>query len=172
MIRHFLFFIAITMLAAMSCRSRISADQLIQTQVDSSITINPSATGLAAILSMKDTFTAEEPIELHFAVSNPADSAQRFCKWHTPFEPFISMYLEITDENDQKVSYKGAMAKRIMPPPANAYISVPAGDTVATTIELSKGYVIKEPGTYRVEYRGQNMSGIETANDVTFVLKK
>ncbi len=170
MIRYYLFFTFAVMLVMLSCRSRKSSDQLIKTQVDSSITVEGIATDLKATLSMKDKISASEPIELKFTVSNATDSTQRFCKWHTPFEPFLSMYLEITDSNRKEVAYIGAMAKRIMPPPADAYISVPAGNLVSATVDLSKGYAITEPGTYHVRFRGQQMSGLQTANELKFVL--
>lgn len=170
MIRYHLFFLAVMLLFMPACRSRVSTDQSAQIQTDPIASGTKSAMGLAANLSMKDTIRVGGLIELSFTVTNSGDSIQRFCKWHTPFEPFISKYLEITDHNGKEVSYIGAMAKRVMPPPASAYTTVPPGETVTTTVDLSKGYALKEPGTYHVVYIGQGMSEIKTANEATFVL--
>jgi len=170
--KYYPFYLLLGALASFSCRSRIATQQLIQSHVDSTITLEESATGLKAALSMNDSIASGSPLELSFAVINPSDSVQRFCKWHTPFEPFLSMYLDLKDDKGKPVAYIGAMAKRIMPPPADAYLSIPAGDTVRTLIDLRKGYDIKEPGTYHLVYRGQAMSGIETANELDFVVVK
>lgn len=160
MIRQNLCLLLFICLSAVACRSRMSQNQV------------AGDDGLTAILSVKEPVSVGQAITLTFTVKNPADSAQQFCKWHTPFEPFISKYLDITDNDGKEVLYPGAMAKRIMPPPSDAYITVPAGDSVTTTVDLAKGYALKDAAIYHIKYNGQDMSGIKTANEVSFVLAK
>jgi len=92
----------------------------------------------------------------------------QFCKWHTPFEPLMSKYLDVTDENGTEVDYKGAMAKRMMPPPASSYIEVKSGDSLAVTVDVLKAYAITKPAKYTIKYSGQNMSGLVVKDSVVF----
>lgn len=128
--------------------------------------------GLFAKMSVKDTVKAGELVELKFTVYNNADTAQRFCKWHSPFEPFISKYLDIKSASGEEVNYKGAMAKRMMPPPASSYIAVNSKDSVSTQVDLLKGYDISKPGRYSITYVGQNMSGLVVKDSISFVYAK
>lgn len=129
---------------------------------------DPLEKELFAKISVKDIVATGEPVELTFTVYNRADTAQRFCKWHTPFEPFISKYLEIKSASGEEVNYKGAMAKRVMPPPADSYIEVKSKDSVTTRVDLLKGYDFMDSGEYTVVYTGQNMSGLIVTDSVAF----
>jgi len=124
---------------------------------------------LYARMQIRDTIKAGDFIELKFTVYNDADSARRFCKWHTPFEPPLSKYLEIKDENGEEVAYQGAMAKRIMPPPASSYIMVKARDTASSVADLFKAYAFKKPSKYTIVYTAENISGLEVKDSVSFV---
>lgn len=124
---------------------------------------------LFAKMSMKDTVKAGEPVELKFTVYNNADTAQHFCKWHSPFEPFISKYLDIKSASGEEVNYKGAMAKRVMPAPPSSYITVNPKDSVSTIVDLLKGYDISKPGQYSINYVGQNMSGLIVKDSISFL---
>lgn len=128
--------------------------------------------GLFAKMTMKDTIKAGELVELKFTVYNNADTTQRFCKWHTPFEPFISKYLDIKSDSGEEINYKGAMAKRIMPPPADSYLSVNPKDSVANTVDLLKGYDIAKPARYTIKYVGQDMSGLTVQDSISFIYAK
>lgn len=110
-----------------------------------------------------------DSVMLSFTVYNNSDTVQRFCKWHTPFEPLLAKYLNVTDAAGNEASYLGAMAKRIMPPPASSYINVNPHDSVSTVFNLSKGYAVK-PGRYTVSYIGTNMSGLQPANELKILV--
>ena len=125
--------------------------------------------GLFAKMSMKDTVKLGELMELKFTVYNNADTAQHFCKWHTPFEPFISKYLDVKSESGEELNYKGAMAKRMMPAPASSYMAVNSKDSVSTSVDLLKGYDITKPAKYTITYVGQNMSGLIVKDSISFV---
>ncbi|RZK76565.1 MAG: protease [Pedobacter sp.] len=110
-------------------------------------------------------------IEMRFTVYNSSDKSQQFCKWHTPFEPPMSKYLDITDEEGVEAQYMGAMAKRIMPPPADSYITVKPGDSLSVKVDLSKIYRVEKAGRYVVRYVAQEMSGLSVKDSVTFALR-
>lgn len=131
-----------------------------------------TAKPLFATMKMKDQVNAGDSVKLKFTVYNNADSVQQFCKWHTPFEPLMSKYLDVKAENGEEPAYKGAMAKRIMPPPADSYIKVKPGDSLAVEVDLLKGYAITKPGKYSVSYNAQNMSGLVVKDSVVFVYGK
>jgi hypothetical protein len=123
-------------------------------------------------MQIKDTINVGDSLLLRFTVHNPADSAQHFCKWHTPFEPLLSKYLEVKNEAGTEADYRGAMAKRIMPPPASSYLKVNPKDSLTSTADLLKAFAITTPGKYTITYVGQNMSGLVSNQTVSFVYLK
>ncbi|KAA2242990.1 protease [Chitinophaga agrisoli] len=131
-----------------------------------------SAAVLETTMSVKSPIKGDGPIMLKFSVANPTDNPVRFCKWHTPFENFMASYLDITDSKGEAVQYRGAMAKRIMPPPADAYIVVSPKGSVEHEIDLRKGYGITAPGKYKVVYQASGMSGLTKVNELTFEVTK
>ena len=116
--------------------------------------------------------TSKDSVMLTFSVYNPTDSVQQFCKWHTPFEPLMSKYLDIKDENGNEASYKGAMAKRVSPPPADSYVKVSPKETLSTKTDLLLGYDLKQGHTYTLTYNSENMSGLVARDTVSFEYKK
>ncbi|RZL53941.1 MAG: protease [Pedobacter sp.] len=113
-----------------------------------------------------------DSVKIRFTVYNKTDSTRKFCKWHTPFEPLISKYLDITSDEGVEASYKGAMAKRIMPPPADSYIALKSGDSLVSEINILKGYDLSKPGKYTIKYNAENMSGIVVKDSITIALLK
>ncbi|WP_316739357.1 protease [Pedobacter aquatilis] len=143
--------------------------------IDSTNTIASVANqtdSLTAKMQIKDLIKNSEPVILKFSVVNHADTAKSFCKWHTPFEPFISKYLDITDDKGNDVAYKGAMAKRIMPPPADGYVSIAAKDSVSAEVDLLQAYDLKPGNKYTLSYNSSSISGISIASKLTFELEK
>ncbi|RZL17471.1 MAG: protease [Pedobacter sp.] len=129
---------------------------------------NITSAPLYAKMSIAPIIKAGEAIQIRFTVYNDADSVQQFCKWHTPFEPLLSKYLDITDEGGDEVLYKGAMAKRIMPPPLDSYVKVNPKDSLSVIVDLSKGYTITKPSIYKLNYNAQNMSGLIVKDTLSF----
>jgi len=126
---------------------------------------------LFATMKIKSSIKAGDSVKLRFTVYNPTDSVQQFCKWHTPFEPLMSKYLDVKDEKGNEVSYKGPMAKRIMPPPASSYIQVKAGDSLSVDVDVLKSYAITQPARYSINYNAQSMSGLLVRDSVVFSYK-
>jgi hypothetical protein len=129
-----------------------------------------SAEGLVTEMSVPATVKAGQPVMLKFTVYNKSGKELQFCKWHTPFEGFMSSFLDIQSSNNTEVLYRGVMAKRIMPPPAEAYIKVPAGKSVSVDIDLLKGYNLDTPASYKAVYQASGMSGLEKVNEVSFTV--
>jgi hypothetical protein len=67
---------------------------------------------LFAEMSIPNTVKFGDSVILRFTVKNTTDSVQRFCKWHTPFEPLMSKYLDVKNDKGEEMAYQGAMAKR------------------------------------------------------------
>ncbi len=125
---------------------------------------------LWAKMLIRPEFKLGDPLEMRFTIYNRSSESQQFCKWHTPFEPPMSKYLDITDERGAEVQYMGAMAKRIMPPPADSYITVKPGDSLSVKVDLSEIYRVEKAGRYVVRYVAQEMSGVSVKDSVTFAL--
>lgn len=125
--------------------------------------------GLYVTMRICDTIRTGQPLELLFMVKNTTDTTIRFLKWDTPFEPLVSKYLDIVDAKGHQMDYRGAMAKKMMPPPAESYITVPPGDSLSAVVNLLDAYAITEPSQYTLVYVGGNMSGLVARDSVTFV---
>jgi len=120
-------------------------------------------------LKINGNVATGEPLLLRFVVYNNTDSAKKFCIWHTPFEPLMSSYLSITNDKGEEAQYKGAMAKRVMPPPAASYTQVNPGDSLVANADLLKAYELKKGSSYKAVYTGGNMSGLASRDTVTFI---
>ena len=126
---------------------------------------------LVAEMSIPGNIKAGDSVLLKFTVKNYTDSVQRFCKWHTPFEPLLSKYLDVKNDKGEDVAYQGAMAKRMMPPPESSYMSLNPKDSISANVDLLKAYAIKTPGNYTVTYVGENMSGLKVKKSVSFIYR-
>ena len=122
-----------------------------------------------AVMKIKDSIKVGDSVLLHFTVFNNTDSVKKFLKWQTPFEPLMSKYLDVKNEQGEEVQYKGAMAKRMMPPPADAYLTLNPGDSLNVKVDLLKGYDITKPGKYSVAYTSEEISGLKVDRQVEFV---
>ncbi len=169
---YHLLLIALLSFSACNTNSRTAENNKQPDTTAKESTKDTAGTKLFATMQIKDTIKAGDAARLKFTVYNPADSVQQFCKWHTPFEPLLSKYLEVKNESGEEAAYLGAMARRVMPPPANSYIKVNAKDSLFTDVDLLKAYQITKPAKYTITYIGQNMSGVEVKQSVSFVYVK
>jgi hypothetical protein len=164
----------IALLALSSCgvhTSKTANEQQADTTKVQAVT-QSTEKALVAKMHIPDTLRSADSLLLTFTVRNPTADSLRFCKWHTPFEPLMSKYLDIKDVNGVEVNYKGAMARRIMPPPESSYIKLNAGDSLTVKVDLQKGYAIDKPGKYTISYAGQGVSGLVVKDSLTFVYAK
>jgi len=128
-------------------------------------------TQMTARMSISPVVKAGNEVELSFTVYNPSGKPQSFCKWHTPFEAPMSKYLDIKDDKGAEAPYQGAMAKRMMPPPADSYLEVKPGDSVNVKVNIAKSYLLDKPGNYSVHYNAQQISGLAVKDSITFQLQ-
>lgn len=129
---------------------------------------HPADTALLVTMTMKESIKPGDSLLLKFTVHNNTDSTKKFLKWQTPFEPLLSKYLDIKNENGEEVAYKGPMAKRMMPPPASAYLTLQPKDSLSATIDILKGYDLTKPGKYTVTYTSEDMSGLKVQQQASF----
>lgn len=142
------------------------------TTKDATTTAEASVQTLTAKLEIASVVKKSDSIGLRFTVYNNTGSPKKFCKWHTPFEPLMSKYLDVTDAEGTEAQYKGPMAKRAMPPPASSYITVPPKDSISVTVNLLQGYDINKASKYTVHYNAEQMSGLTATGNTTFVLSE
>jgi len=129
-------------------------------------------TCLVAVLDIDSVANLSDSLYMVFKVYNPTTDTLRFTQYHTPFEGFINNFLTITDETGEEVPYRGAMAKRIMPPPAETYCEVAPSETDSVRFSLIKGYAITKPGTYTIQYNAGNVSGMANGTPVQVRVEK
>lgn len=139
---------------------------------DTGSTTKNQGDSLYVVLKIKNVIKAGEKINLQFVVHNDQSTSKSFCKWHTPFEPLMSKYLDITDENGNEAAYKGPMAKRIMPPPTDSYLAVKPKDTLLADVDLLKAYLLEAGKKYTIVYNSSGISGLKATNKATFILQK
>lgn len=163
--------LAIALLALSSCGVRSGEKTSIDSTKSSTDTASISKT-LTAEMSIKDTIKVGDSVLLKFTVKNNKADTARFLKWHTPFEPLLSKYLDIINADGTEVNYKGAMAKRMMPPPADSYITLKANDSLSVTTDLLKAYAIDKPAKYTITYNSTGVSGLTVTKSVSFVYIK
>lgn len=125
---------------------------------------------LYASLASEDSYVLQDAIMITFTVTNPTDDTLKFTQYHTPFEGMISKFLTVTDSAGKEISYIGAMARRVMPPPADTYHTVAPGDTKSVSFDLKKGYKIEKAGPYTLQYEGENISGIASGKPIVITV--
>lgn len=125
---------------------------------------------LVTNMTIQQPVKTGEPVLVTFNVHNTSSKTLKFCKWHTPFEGFMNSIFDIKNSKGEEARYKGIMAKRVMPPPADAYIDVAPDKTVTATIDLLKAYDLSAPGKYTIEYQSSGISGLEKVNKGSFTI--
>lgn len=169
--------IALAILSVTACQQSETKQTTQDTAAVTTDTTSMTATGtskeaLEAVMTAPEKVKAGAPIPVKFTVTNNSGKELQFCKWHTPFEgKFMNSFFEITDSKGEAVQYKGIMAKRVSPPPADAYMQVPAKQSVSAEIDLLTGYNITAPGVYKVVYQGSGVSGLNEVNELTITVE-
>jgi hypothetical protein len=155
-----------------ACSSTKQTDAGSANKTDSIAPADTASQQLTAHMRIRPVFKESDSVMMTFTVYNTGKKDQTFCKWHTPFEPPMSKYLDVRDENGNEANYLGAMAKRIMPPPADSYLKVKAGDSLSVVADLRKSYQLTNPARYTIRYNSEGISGISVKDSVSFEIRK
>jgi hypothetical protein len=96
----------------------------------------------------------DEPLILHFSVTNLLAKQNIFLIWHTPFEGFRNEFLKIEHlDSGSEVPYEGPLASRVPPTRENgSYLEFGPSERRTATIDLRDAYTIRKPGHYRVTF--------------------
>ncbi len=125
---------------------------------------------LYASLTGEENYPLHDVIMIKFTVTNPTDDTLTFTQYHTPFEGMMSKFLTVKDSAGNEINYIGAMARRVMPPPADTYHTVAPGETKSVSFDLKKGYKIEKTGPYTLQYEGENISGIASGKPIVITI--
>lgn len=108
------------------------------------------------ITPAKDAFASDDSVMVNVAISNPNKNTIRILRWFTPFDGVKEDLFAVT-VNGKAVEYTGADYKRPAPQDKD-YITLKAGETLETTIDLADFYDFSESGYYQITY---NIEGLQ-----------
>ncbi len=116
--------------------------------------------------------STDDPVIMHFTVTNRLPKRNVFLIWHTPLEGFGNEFLDIIHvESGEAVQYEGMLASRAAPSRKNgSYIELDAGASRSTSIDLREAYTFTRPGTYRIAFRPLGGWGDGNPASTEFVL--
>jgi hypothetical protein len=125
-----------------------------------------------ALRMERSELSADDPLIMHFTVTNLLPKTNVFLIWHTPLEGFRNEFLDIVHvESGEVVEYEGILASRTAPSRENgSFIELAAGGSRSTTIDLRGAYTFTRPGTYRVAFRRLGGWDDENPASTEFVL--
>lgn len=109
--------------------------------------------GAVASLSTKSGktfFGATEDVILQVSITNPNDYTIRILKWFTPLEGVQEPLFTVLRDGTP-VTYLGPIYKRAAPTEQD-YITLSAGESLNTEVNLSTYYDLSTPGNYEISY--------------------
>lgn len=124
------------------------------------------AAGLVVTLEAEPSYGPDEPVTLRFRVRNPGFGNRVFCLYHTPFEGFRNDIFRLQDGEGREMDYRGCMARRVAPG-LEDFVQLTPGQETSTEVDLREGYPLG-PGTYRVAFTGNGVSGLPASPAVEF----
>lgn len=139
----------------------------------------PSAANLQASLSARDSYGADDPVEVKLTVSNPGRAHQNFCRYHTPFEGIQNDIFALTGPSGT-LPYTGIMRKRAPAGPDDEVTLAPAGGgeglgwafkQCEATVDLRDGYGKLPPGEYTLQFKGGDVSRLPASETISFVIQ-
>jgi hypothetical protein len=117
---------------------------------------------------------ADDPVIMHFTVTNRLPKTNVFLIWHTPFEGFRNEFLEILHlESGEEIQYEGMLASRAPPSrEGGSYIELEADVSRSAAIDLRDAYTFTRPGTYRVTFKELGGRDDDHPASTEFVLRE
>jgi len=105
----------------------------------------------ARFVQPKERYKSNRPVRLKVVLTNTSNRELSVLTWNTPLDHVVTDCLDVT-VNGKKVAYDGPIVKRGAPT-AKDYITIKAGQTVATEFPVSAAYDTSKPGTYQVKLK-------------------
>jgi peptidyl-Lys metalloendopeptidase len=93
---------------------------------------------------------SENPLELNFTVTNTESLPQSFLRWGTPLEGVLDDMFDIRDASNTRMDYIGKIVMRDEPIMSD-YITLPAGSSISTTVNLGDNYEFTTVGKFIVK---------------------
>lgn len=91
-------------------------------------------------------------MQLVFTVENLTDDAIVILPWGTPMEAVLSADVFDVEHQGDKLPYQGRMIKRSAPTESD-YLTVPSGENLDFTVNLSQAYDTRTAGVYTVQLK-------------------
>ena len=96
------------------------------------------------------SFSTGDRVAVRVTISNPTNSAIKILKWLTPASGIEASLFTVTRDG-KAVAYLGKLAKRVAPTDAD-YITLQAGESIASDVNLADYYDFSVSGKYAVKY--------------------
>lgn len=128
------------------------------------------AATLECTLSAPASVRAGAPVEVRFQLTNRTAQPVFVLKWRSPLEGLFGNDFQVTRDGTE-IPYQGPMKKRGNPR-AEDYVTVAPGASVEGKAEVSLAYEMREPGRYRIAYRGPLMDVATQQADVPRTLEQ
>ncbi|NND92303.1 MAG: hypothetical protein HKN42_15700 [Granulosicoccus sp.] len=120
----------------------------------------------AGLEELADDRTKNSAPVIVFYVANDSDSPMQMLIWNTPFEKILSAEIFSVILDGTPLIYQGRVLKRSSPQPED-YLTVPAGERLSATVDLSMYYDMRKPGIYTVSLKPLTLNGVEHLNQMT-----
>jgi len=114
------------------------------------ITLVVCAAFVSGQFTVKIQLVGLDPLELNFTISNPSSYPERILQRGTPLEGTWTNMFDIRDKHYNKVEYIGKLARRVPIPIDEEYLTIPAGGSVSSTVDLGDNYEFLSVGSYVV----------------------
>jgi hypothetical protein len=97
-----------------------------------------------------------------FTLTNNSEHDYYVLRWYTPLEGINSPCLSV-HRDGKPVRYDGRLIKRSAEPPAEAYVLVPAGQSVSYEVDVTEAYPIDAPGVYDIKVDTEILDHVKAA---------
>lgn len=105
-------------------------------------------------------FASDESVPVNVSIRNEGKTAVRILRWLTPIDGVKDDLFAVTIDG-RRVEYIGADYKRAAPTDKD-YVTLEAGATLETTIDLAGYYDLSQTGFYQVSYEAKSIDGYPT----------
>jgi peptidyl-Lys metalloendopeptidase len=133
-------------------RGALSAGVLGCVWVLLSVPVSATGAGVAVRLeAVSKKAAAQDPLKIKVTLTNSEATDLVLLKWNTPFEGFNSDLFQVRQGN-RELTYVGRVMKRAAPTPED-YLTLKAGESTSTDVDLGPEYSFGPEGPYQVRLR-------------------